>query len=132
MRKRKASPSSEWDTSPTDLESSTERAETAAVLGEPSGCSQPIVPQSGPGVLAKGQPPHGADMAPTSAVTPPRIEGDVTESRPGGPVEERVHVGPGLPLQELISEDQLGSVDVDVAERHWFWELLEEAGYDVW
>ena len=137
MRKRKASPSSEWATSPTDLESITERTETAAVLGDPSGCSQPTVPQSGPEVPANGHPPHGANVAPTSAVTPTRIEGGVTESRTGDPVEVRVPIGPRLPLQELVSEDQLEGADVDVAgghapERHWFWELLEEAGYDVW
>ena len=95
------------------------------MLGEPSGCSQPTVPQPGPGVPTKGHPPHGADVAPTSAVTPTRIEGGVTESRPGDPVEERVPIGPRVPLQELILEDQSEGADVDVAgvhapERHWF------------
>ena len=99
--------------------------------------SQPTGSQLGPGVPANGQQPHGADVAPTEALTPPRIEGGGTELRTVDPVEVRIPIGPRLPPQGLVSEDQLEGVEVDVAggqvsETHWFWELLEEAGYDVW
>ena len=137
MRKRKASPSLEWATSSTDLKLVTEGTQTAAMLGAPSVCSQPTVSQPGPEVPANGHQPRGVDVAPTDALTPTRIERGVTELRTVEPIEVRVPIGPRLPPQEPVSEDQLEGAEVDVAggqvpETHWFWELLEEAGYDVW
>ena len=78
MRKRKANPSSEWATCTTNLKLITEVPETVAVLGAPSGCSQPTVPQPGPEAPANRHPAQGADVATTEALTPPRIEGGVT------------------------------------------------------
>ena len=105
--------------------------EVAAVGSQPTG-SQP-----GPGVPANGQQPHGADVAPKEILMPPRIEGGGTELRTVDPVEVGIPIGPRLPSQERVLVDQLEGAEVDVAggqvsETHWFWELLEEAGYDVW
>ena len=43
----------------------------------------------------------------------------------------------GLPRQERVLVSRLREEEADVArhnpiEPHWFWELLAEAGYDVW
>ena len=78
-----------------------------------------------------------ANVVSVGAVSPRRITGVVTNLEPVVAIEVDTTGELGLPHQERVPINRLREEEVDVAghntvESHWFWELLEEAGYDVW
>ena len=137
MRKRKVNPSLELATSSRDI-NLIPGGDTVAAMWEVAAVgSQPTGSQPGPGVPTTGQQPCGADVAPKEVLKPHRIEEGGTELRTVDPIEVGITIGPIPPSQERVLVDQLEEAEVHVAEEqvsepHWFWELLEEAGYDVW
>ena len=76
-------------------------------------------------------------MASVDPLNPPKIGRGGTEPPSEATVGVEVTAEPNLLLQERVLVDQLEEEEVDVAgehvsDHHWFWEMLEEAGYDVW
>ena len=76
-------------------------------------------------------------MAHLDTLNPPRIERVEIELQPETTVEAKATLGSNPPPHESILVGQLEEEEADVAGvhvyiRHWFWEMLEEAGYDVW
>ena len=68
---------------------------------------------------------------------PPRIHWNVTNQEPAVVVEVDPTNRPELPQQERVSTGWTEEAEADMAGRgtaepHWFWELLEAVGYDVW
>ena len=84
--------------------------------------------------LARLQP---VEVAAVGTPCPPRIREIVTNQEALGVAEVDPATRTGLPREERVSTDWTEGVEADVAGRapvepHWFWELLEAAGYDVW
>ena len=84
--------------------------------------------------LARGNP---TDVARERAVSPRRTPEVVTNLEPV-PVAEVSATGEleraqakGL-LANRLREENVDVAGSDPVEPHWFWELLAEAGYDVW
>ena len=78
-----------------------------------------------------------ADVARERAASPRRIEGVVPNQSQTAVNEEGTTGELELPSHEQILANRLREEEADVAgqdpaEPHWFWELLAEAGYDVW
>ena len=137
MRKRKVNPSLESEEEASNgglvTEVSTETAprEVAVIASQPTG-SQPTSE-----VWDQGQRSHDADVPSTHSPRPPRIEEGRAELLPEVAEGLEVRTEAGLPEQDRVLADQLREEEADVAgehvpSRHWFWEMLEEAGYDVW
>ena len=77
------------------------------------------------------------DVARVGVVSPRRITRVVTNHGPVVATEVVATGELGLPHQERVPFNRLREEEVDLAghntvEPHWFWELLEEVGYDVW
>ena len=137
MRKRKANPSLEPVAGP---------EETSEILGggfipeprEPTGwVSRPTE------LPARGQPLGNqvqtitVDVATGGTERPPNNEGVDTPLGLEGSSELAPTGEIGPTPQEGVLSDKLVEDEADVAgeqavEPHWFWELLEQAGYDVW
>ena len=69
--------------------------------------------------------------------SPRRTVGVAANQEPGRTANVDTTGERGPPSLELGPVDRLGEGEVDLAgtnsvEPHWFWELLREAGYDVW
>lgn len=78
-----------------------------------------------------------AEVAVGGTLGPTKIQGVVPNREPAVVAEVDPLIEPELPHQERVSTNWLGEGEADVAggstsEPHWFWELLEAAGYDVW
>ena len=78
-----------------------------------------------------------ANVARGGVVSPRRLTGVVTNLEPTAVTEVDTTSELGLPRQERVLVSRLREEEADVAgqnpvEPHWFWELLAEAGYDVW
>ena len=76
-------------------------------------------------------------MASLETLSPPWIEEGGIEPKSTATVEVEATGGHVLPLHKRVLVDRLKEEEADVArehvsEPHWFWEMLEEAGYDVW
>ena len=114
-------------------EVSTESAprEVAAIAPQPTGSQQNSE------VWDQGQRSHGADVATTHSPRPTRIEGGRAE-RPSEVAEglsvrtEARLLEPGWVLESQLEEEEADVAGEHMPTRHWFWEMLEEAGYDVW
>ena len=105
--------------------------EVATIVPQPTGL------QPSPGVQTNGQRPNDVGVASVDTLNPPRIERGGTEPQSEATVGVEATVGPSLPLQERVLVDQLEEEEAEVAGEHvsghhWFWEMLEEVGYDVW
>lgn len=136
--KRKVNPSLEVAADARDIDLVTRistdpaQKEVAVITPQPTG-SQPSS-----GVQANnGQRPNDAGVAFVYPLNPPRIERGGTELPSEAAVGLEVTAGPSLPSQERVLVDQLEEEEADVAGEHvsghhWFWEMLEEADYDVW
>ena len=84
--------------------------------------------------LARLQP---VEVAVVGTPGPPRIRENVTNQETVVVAEVDPANSTGLPQEERVPTDWTEEAEVDVAGRataepHWFWELLEAAGYDVW
>lgn len=137
MRKRKANPSLAADEDArhcglvTEANTTSAPREVTAIAPHPTG-SQPTFD-----VRVQEQRPPAADVASGYSLSPPRIERGRTEPFPETAEGLEVTSETSLPLQEHVLVDQSEEEATHVAgeyvpSRHWFWELLEEAGYDVW
>ena len=98
---------------------------------------QPTCLQISPRARTSGQRPNDADVAHVDTLNPPRIERVGTELQHETTVEAEATLGSNPPPQENVLVGQLEEEEADVAgvhvySRHWLWEMLEEARYDVW
>ena len=78
-----------------------------------------------------------ADVAEVGAVSPHRIIRIVTNQEPVVATEGVATGELGLPQPARVPVNRLRGEEVDLAgpntaNPNWFWELLEEAGWDVW
>ena len=104
--------------------------------------SQPTVSLIAQGVPASRHPGKGSDVATEEEPSPPRTGGSRPKTIPARtaeatPVETETTGSHIVPLTEQVLVDRLGEEEADVAGNlaanpYWFWELLAEAGYDVW
>ena len=137
MRKRKANPS---------LEAVVGSEEISAVLGGDLasefrelayGASWPTGLQASVQVPASKVHTIEANVAAGEAVRPPRSEGvkatlEVVESTELAPTGETVPTPHEGVLTDRLVEEEADVAGDNVADPHWFWEVLEQAGYDVW
>ena len=104
--------------------------------------SQPTVSVIAQGVPASRHPGKGSDVATEEEPSPPGTGGSRPKTIPAGtaeatPVEAETTGSHIVPSTEQVLVDRLGEEEADVAgsltaNPYWCWELLAEAGYDVW
>ena len=137
MRKRKAHPSSEVAGNSQDPNLNLEEV---ATLTEPTGVTtltQPTGSVVTSRVPAIGQTTNAVDVAAEGTTVPPRTEGVTRE--PVQPVaivtgvaSETSRPQPERSLADQLQEEEADVAGYNLADPQWFWEMLAEAGYDVW
>ena len=137
MRKRKTNPSLEAAAGLREISvvlggdvasESQEIAEVASQLTGLQDCVQ--VPTSKAHTIE-------VDVAAGVAVRPPRNEGvgatlDLVEATELAPTGETVLTPQERVLADRLVEEEAYMAGDNLADPHWFWEVLEQAGYDVW
>ena len=137
MRKRKANPS---------LELAAGLEETSKILGgefapEPRELAYWVSRPTG--LQSRVQSPYShvhtidANVATGGTVRPPSSEGvdatlELEELAKLAPTSETVPTPQEGVLPDMLQEEEADVAGEQATDPHWFWELLEQVGYDVW
>lgn len=125
MRKRKANPSLEVVVGLKAISLSLEKHTTSEVQEVTVGGSQPTGPQDATRIPVTGELTPEVDVEVGGSLSPPRIEGVVTNLGPATVAEVDTTVEPELPYQERVLANRFREEEADVAgentaELHWF------------
>ena len=137
MRKRKTNPSLKVAGGSRDPKLSLEENAILEEHAVVATLTQPIGSVANTRVPAIGRLANAVDVATEGTIVLPRTEGAAKETVQPVVTGTGILGEPNRPLPEQSLANQLQEEEADVAgynvaDPHWFWEMLAEAGYDVW